>query len=77
MYCGKYADEDELIYIAYNMHWMEHTFWHFQALPGGYRWNVALIRVRALERGQMASVAGQQTGTGIVKDGNRVDWKEA
>lgn len=26
MYCGKYADEDELIYIAYNMHWMEHTF---------------------------------------------------
>jgi len=25
----------------------------------------------------MASVARQQTGTGIVKDGNRVDWKEA
>lgn len=41
MYCGKYADEDELIYIAYNMHWMEHTF-ALPALPGGYRWNVAL-----------------------------------
>lgn len=41
MYCGKYADEDELIYIAYNMHWMEHTF-ALPALPSGYRWNVAL-----------------------------------
>ena len=41
MYCGKYADEDELIYIAYNMHWMEHTF-ALPALPGGYRWNVTL-----------------------------------
>lgn len=41
MYCGKYADEDELIYIAYNMHWMEHIF-ALPALPGGYRWNVAL-----------------------------------
>ena len=38
---GRYADEDELIYIAYNMHWMEHTF-ALPALPGGYRWNVAL-----------------------------------
>lgn len=41
MYCGKYAKEDELIYIAYNMHWMEHTF-ALPALPGGYGWKVAL-----------------------------------
>lgn len=24
MYCGKYADMDEIVYIAYNMHWEEH-----------------------------------------------------
>ena len=29
LYCGRYCDEDELIYVAYNMHWENHEL----ALP--------------------------------------------
>ena len=49
MYCGKYAQEDEMIYIAYNMHWMEHTF-ALPALPGGYGWKVALDTGKGIYR---------------------------
>jgi len=44
MYCSKYAknsNEDELIYVAYNMHWESHDL----ALPkiaNGCHWSVIL-----------------------------------
>ncbi len=46
MYCGKYArkdkkTEDDMIYIAYNMHWESHQF-ALPSLPGGYRWEVVV-----------------------------------
>lgn len=42
MYCGQYArkagkQEDDMIYIAYNMHWEIHKF-ALPSLPGGYSW---------------------------------------
>lgn len=45
MYCGRYArkdkkSEDDMIYIAYNMHWETHHF-ALPSLPGGYCWEVA------------------------------------
>lgn len=44
MYCGRYArkadkQEDDMIYIAYNMHWGIHKF-ALPSLPGGYRWEI-------------------------------------
>ena len=44
MYCGRYArkdnkSEDDMIYIAYNMHWESHQF-ALPSLQGGYRWEV-------------------------------------
>lgn len=41
MYCGKYAGEDDFIYVAYNMHWMEHTF-ALPRIPKEYRWFIAV-----------------------------------
>jgi glycogen operon protein len=40
MYCGKTNDENECLYIAYNMHWDEHRF----ALPslGSCKWQTVL-----------------------------------
>lgn len=44
MYCGRYArkadkQEDDTIYIAYNMHWEPHQF-ALPSLPGGHQWEV-------------------------------------
>lgn len=44
MYCGRYARkenkrEDDMIYIAYNMHWEAHQF-ALPSLRGGYHWEV-------------------------------------
>ncbi len=44
MYCGRYArkdnkSEDDMIYIAYNMHWESHQF-ALPSLQGGYRWEI-------------------------------------
>lgn len=46
MICGKYAkvnrtSDDDFFYIAYNMHWEEHTF-GLPKLPKGYHWKVLL-----------------------------------
>lgn len=41
MYCGEYADEDEFIYIALNMHWEEKHF-ALPSLNGDYKWYKAL-----------------------------------
>lgn len=41
MYCGQYAGEDDFIYIAYNMHWMEHVF-ALPRIPKQYSWYVAV-----------------------------------
>ena len=41
MYCGQYAGEDDFIYVAYNMHWMEHSF-ALPRIPKEYSWFVAL-----------------------------------
>jgi len=37
LYCGKYMQEDEYIYIAYNLHWTDHAF-AVPKLPKGYQW---------------------------------------
>jgi len=39
LYCGKYMNEDEYIYIAYNLHWTDHEF-AVPKLPKGYVWNM-------------------------------------
>ncbi|MCM1467111.1 MAG: alpha-amylase family glycosyl hydrolase [Alistipes sp.] len=44
MYCGKYAkntdgNEDDFIYVAYNLHWEKHTL-ALPFLPDGKRWHV-------------------------------------
>ena len=46
MICGKYAmidrtHSDDFFYIAYNMHWEEHTY-GLPKLPKGYKWTVLL-----------------------------------
>ncbi|MEG1848901.1 MAG: alpha-amylase family glycosyl hydrolase, partial [Lachnospiraceae bacterium] len=46
MYCGKYAKldqntEDDFFYIAYNMHWLEHSF-ALPKLPKGMQWKLIL-----------------------------------
>lgn len=46
MYCGKYAKnelgkEDDFIYIAYNMHWIEHEF-ALPNLPKDKKWKVII-----------------------------------
>lgn len=46
MYNGKYAEDsagvsDTWIYIAYNMHWLEHEF-ALPHLPGNGKWRVAI-----------------------------------
>ena len=47
MICGKYArlshtKEDDSFYIAYNMHWENHTF-ALPKLEKGYRWTIAFV----------------------------------
>lgn len=42
LYCGKYAKidrkkDDDFIYVAYNMHWDEHSF-ALPKLPKGFKW---------------------------------------
>lgn len=44
MYCGKYArinrqDEDDFIFVVYNMHWVEHTF-ALPKLPARMKWHL-------------------------------------
>ena len=41
MYCGQYAGTEEFLYIAYNMHWMEHDF-AIPNIPEEYQWYVAV-----------------------------------
>ena len=46
MYCGKYAKnekgkEDDFIYVAYNMHWIEHEF-ALPNLPKDKKWRVVI-----------------------------------
>jgi glycogen operon protein len=46
MYCGKYAinekgKEDDFIYIAYNMHWIEHEF-ALPNLPKDKKWKIMI-----------------------------------
>ncbi len=46
MYCGRYAridhrTEDDMIYLAYNMHWESHRF-ALPSLPGGYAWEIVV-----------------------------------
>lgn len=46
MYCGRYAklpdrSDDVFIYIAYNMHWIDHSF-ALPNLPSGMRWEPVL-----------------------------------
>ena len=47
MICGKYArlsrtKEDDFFYIAYNMHWEDHTF-ALPKLPKGLAWSVCIL----------------------------------
>lgn len=41
MYCAKYACDDKLIYVAYNMHWENHML-ALPKIPGNARWNVKI-----------------------------------
>lgn len=41
MYCGKYAGEDDFIYIAMNMHWEAHRL-ALPKLPRGMKWELAV-----------------------------------
>jgi len=46
MYCGKYAvnkngKEDDFIYVAYNMHWIEHEF-ALPNLPKNKKWHAVM-----------------------------------
>lgn len=46
LYCGSYAGEtekeqDDFIYVIYNMHWQEHSF-ALPDLPEGQRWHLAV-----------------------------------
>ena len=47
MICGKYArkdrlTEDDFFYIAYNMHWEDHTF-ALPKLPKGLKWDICFL----------------------------------
>lgn len=39
LYCGKYTQDDEFIYIAVNLHWTCHDF-AIPKLPKGYKWKI-------------------------------------
>lgn len=39
LYCGEYAEEDDFIYVAANLHWTSHDF-AIPDLPKGYKWNI-------------------------------------
>lgn len=41
MYYGKYADDDKIIYIAYNMHWESHEL-ALPKLPEKYEWKLEI-----------------------------------
>lgn len=41
LYCGQYANTEEFLYVAYNMHWMEHEF-AIPRISKEYRWSVAV-----------------------------------
>lgn len=41
MYCSKYAGGDELIYVAYNMHWENHML-ALPKIPGDSKWKVKI-----------------------------------
>lgn len=41
MYCGYYAKEDLFLYVAYNMHWVEHEF-ALPHLPDKMNWYTAI-----------------------------------
>lgn len=67
MYCGCYAkvdkkNNDNFIYIAYNMHWEEHDF-ALPALPPDLKWAKVLDTVSDRreegENGRTAAVAGR------------------
>ena len=67
MYCGCYAktdrkNDDNFIYIAYNMHWEEHDF-ALPALPPDLKWAKVLDTVSDRqeegENGRTAAVAGR------------------
>ena len=67
MYCGCYAkvdkkNNDNFIYIAYNMHWEEHDF-ALPALPPDLKWAKVLYTVSDRqeegENGRTAAVAGR------------------
>lgn len=51
MYCGCYAkkgrdEDDDFFYVAYNMHWIPHTF-ALPTLPKGMKWHLAADTCRA------------------------------
>lgn len=65
MYCGKYAKidykkEDDFFYIAYNMHWVEHTF-ALPKLPKGMQWecimNTAVSREKQENKGAFSEIS--------------------
>lgn len=39
LYCGLYEEQDEFLYVAYNMHWTEQSF-ALPNLPNGYVWSI-------------------------------------
>ena len=58
MYCGKYVkieeNEEPFLYLAFNMHWIDHTF-DLPTLPREQKWYLALDTSISKEDGIFAS----------------------
>lgn len=64
MYCGKYAKtaegkEDSFIYVAYNLHWIDHEF-ALPKLPSGMCWKVAMASCGRQEQEALFQESGEQ-----------------
>lgn len=72
MICGKYArltktTEDDFFYIAYNMHWEDHTF-ALPKLPKGLVWEVKLITCDEGAKAIIYKTIDENTDTVTVPD---------
>ncbi|MCR5687074.1 MAG: hypothetical protein K6G58_03560 [Lachnospiraceae bacterium] len=72
MICGKYARlyrsrEDDFFYIAYNMHWENHTF-ALPKLPKGLEWSICFITCDENAGAIVEKTLGEKMGSVTVPD---------
>ncbi len=76
MYCGLYEDgqkDSEFIYLAYNMHWISHTF-ALPKLPANYQWK--MVMSSKAEQNLDLSTASKNEDTEPVKENEQIKQVE-